>query len=109
MQKEVHKLQRKLFVSRAGFICDYCQSDFKKNNLALIIKAISGKMKTYICNFSFVLVVIIFLTFCDLYIYIYILFLFLFYFAKCKTKEIIFIILYIFLVFVLFLQHTKIK
>ena len=30
MQKEVHKLQRKLPVSRAGFIYDYCQSDFKK-------------------------------------------------------------------------------
>ena len=29
LQKEVHKLQRKLPVSRAGFICDYCQSDLK--------------------------------------------------------------------------------
>ena len=30
MQKEIHKLQRKLLVCRAGFIYDYCQSDFKK-------------------------------------------------------------------------------
>ena len=29
MQKEVHKLQRKLPISRAGFIFNYCQSDFK--------------------------------------------------------------------------------
>ena len=33
MQKEVHKLQRNLPVSRAGFICDYCQSEFKKKKL----------------------------------------------------------------------------
>ena len=72
MQKEVHKLQRKLPVSHDGFICDYCQIDFKKNNSALIIKAISGKMKTSICNFIFVLIVFIFIFyfFCDIYIYI---------------------------------------
>ena len=87
MQKEVHKLQTKLPVSRVGFICDYCQSDFKKNNSALIIKAISGKMKMSICNFIFVLVVLFFLTFCDIYIYI-IIFYFLFYFILvcCKNK-----------------------
>ena len=33
MQKEVHKLQRKLPISRAGFIFNYCQSDFKKKKL----------------------------------------------------------------------------
>ena len=69
MEKEVHKLQRKLPVFRAGFICDYCQGDFKKKNSELIIKAILGKMKKSICNFIFVLVVLIFLTFCDIYIY----------------------------------------
>ena len=30
MQKEVHRLQRKLHVFRTGFICDYYQSEFKK-------------------------------------------------------------------------------
>ena len=34
MQKEVHKLQRKLHVSSVGFIFDYCKSDFKKKKNA---------------------------------------------------------------------------
>ena len=104
MQKEVHKLQRKLLVSCTGFICDYCQSDFKKNNSALIIKAISGKNENIHLQLYFCFGCSYFFNFLW-FIYIYIIFLFSF--AKCKTKEIIFIILYIFLVFVLFLQHTN--